>query len=90
MQEDRLVERIYKWKPINTRKLGRPKERQIDRCFKGYKGTEYKKLACMYPRQKQMEVFCREGQNFYEVVAPKEEERIKLVIYINYKSTKQK
>ena len=37
MQEDRLVKRVYKWKPINTRELGRPKNRWIDDILKDIK-----------------------------------------------------
>jgi len=44
MTEGRMVKRVYKWKPMLTRPLGRPKNRWQDDNNKLYKETENKEL----------------------------------------------
>jgi hypothetical protein len=44
MPEDRKVERVYKWKPMLTRPLARPKNRWKDDIINDIKKTENKKL----------------------------------------------
>ena len=46
MPEDRMVKRVYKWKPILTRPLGRPKDRREDDMINDMKKTENKELDC--------------------------------------------
>ena len=44
MLEERMVKKVYKWKPILTRPLGRPKNRWEDATRNDIKKTENKKL----------------------------------------------
>jgi hypothetical protein len=44
MPEERMVKRVYKWKPMLTRPLGRPKNRWEDDNNKLYEETKNKEL----------------------------------------------
>ena len=44
MPEERMVKRVYTWKPMLTRPLGRPKNRWEDATRNDIKKTENKKL----------------------------------------------
>jgi hypothetical protein len=44
MSEERMVKKVYKWKPILTRPLGRPKNRWKDDMINDMKKTENKDL----------------------------------------------
>jgi hypothetical protein len=44
MPEERMVKRVYKWKPMLTRPLGRPKNRWEDDIINDTKETENKEL----------------------------------------------
>jgi hypothetical protein len=71
MPEERIVKRVYKWKPLLTRPLDRPKNRWEDD-----RTNDMKKLkimnwtSCIQDRNKWRRV--KHSKN--EVVAPKEEE----------------
>jgi len=44
MPEEIMVQRVYKWKPMLTRLLGRPKNRREDSIINDMKKTENKEL----------------------------------------------
>jgi len=69
-----MVKRVYKWKPMLTRPLGRPKKRWEDDIINDMKKLEIKNLtSCIQDRNK-WELYVEKSKTFKnEVVAPKEE-----------------
>ena len=53
MQEERMVKRVYKWKPMLTRPLGRPKNRREDDIINDMKKLKIKNwTSCIQDRNK--------------------------------------
>jgi hypothetical protein len=53
MSEERMVKRVYKWKPILTRPLGRPKNRREDDIINDMKKQKIKIwTSCIQDRNK--------------------------------------
>ena len=51
MPEDRMVKKVYKWKPILTRPLGRPKNRWEDDIRKDMKDMKFENwISCIQDR----------------------------------------
>ena len=53
MPEERMVKRVYKWKPMLTRPLGRPKNRWEDDIINDMKKLKIKNwTSCIQDRSK--------------------------------------
>ena len=53
MPEERMVKRVYKWKPMLTRRLGRPKNRWEDDIINDMKKLKIKnRTSCIQDRNK--------------------------------------
>jgi hypothetical protein len=74
--EERMVKKVYKWKPMLRRPLGRPKNRWEDDLGFTQKKLKIKNWTNCIQDRKNLEIICWEGQNFQriEVVVPEEEE----------------
>ena len=75
MPEERMVKRVYKWKPLLTRPLGRPKNRWEDDITSDMKKMKIKNwTSCNQDRNKRkLYVERRPKRSKNEVVAPKED-----------------
>jgi hypothetical protein len=53
MPEERMVKRVYKWKPLLTRPIGRPKNRQENDIRNDMKKLKIKNwISCIQDRSK--------------------------------------
>ena len=51
MQEERMLKKVYKWKPMSIRPLGRPKNRWEDDIRKDMKKLKIKnRIRCIQDR----------------------------------------
>jgi hypothetical protein len=74
MPEERMVRRVYKWKPMLTRPLGRPKNRWEDDIINDMKKLKIKNwTSCIQDRNKWKLYVERAKSSKNEVVAPEEE-----------------
>ena len=55
MPDDRMVKKVYEWKPMSTRSLGRPKNRWEDDVKNDLKKHENKQLEGLHQEPTQME-----------------------------------
>jgi len=75
MPEEGMVKRVYKWKPMLTRPLGRPKNRWEDDIIHDIKKLKIKNwTSCIQDRNKWKLYVEKYKHSKNEVVAPKEEE----------------
>jgi hypothetical protein len=76
MPEDRMVKRVYNWKPMLTRPLGRPKNRWEDDIINDMEKLKIKNwTSCIRVRKKSGNYLLRRPKHSKnEGVAPKEEE----------------
>jgi hypothetical protein len=58
MPEDRMVERVYKWKQMLTRPLGRPKNRWEDNIINDMKKLIIKNWTSCISDHKTMKIIC--------------------------------
>ena len=71
MSEDRMVKKVYKWKPMLRRPLGRPKNRWEDDIRNDMKKLKIKNWIVIIGDY----MLRRPEHSKIELVAPKEEER---------------
>jgi hypothetical protein len=75
MPEERVVKRVYKWKPMLTRPLGIPKNKWVDDITNDIKKLKIKKwTSCIQDRKKWKLYAEKPKYSKNKVVAPKEEE----------------
>ena len=75
MSRERIVKKVYKWKPMLTRPLGRPKNRWEDEMRNDMKTLKIKNwTSCIQDRNNWKLYVERAKHSTIKVVAPKEEE----------------
>jgi hypothetical protein len=76
MSEERMVKKVYKWKPMLTRPLGRPKNRREDDIRNDMKKMEIKNWTSSIQDRNNWKLYIlrRAKLSTVEVVAPEEEE----------------
>jgi hypothetical protein len=80
MSEERVVKRVYKWKPMLTRPLGRPNNRWEDDIINDMKKLKIKNwTSCIQDRNKWKLYVEKEKHSKIEVVVPEEEEESLIV-----------
>ena len=75
MVEERMVKKVYKWKPMSIRPQGRPKNRREDDIRNDKKKLKIKNcISCIQDSNKWKSYVERAKHSEMEVLAPKEEE----------------
>jgi hypothetical protein len=64
MPEDRMVKRVYKWKPMLTRPLGRPKNRWEDDIIIDMKKLKIKKCTSCIQDCNKWKLYVERGKMF--------------------------
>jgi hypothetical protein len=83
MSDDRMVKKIYKWKPVTTKLQGRPKSRWNDNVKQDICKMKIKNWTVCLQDVVNGEMSLRRLKlSIYEVVKPREEE-VKLVFLNN-------
>jgi len=78
MPEDRMVKRVYKWKPMLTQPLGRPKNRWEDNITNDMKKLKIKNWTSCIQDRKKWKLITEKAKTFEE-----EEEEEEVLIMIN-------
>jgi len=66
MPEDRMVKRVYKWKPMLTRPLGRPKNRWEVDIINGMKKLKIKNWTSYILDRKKWKLYVEKAKTFKE------------------------
>ena len=66
MPEERMVKRVYKWKPMLTRPLGRPKNRWEDDIINDMKKLKIKIWACCIQDRSKWKLYFEKAKTFKE------------------------
>jgi len=76
MPEERMVKKVYKWKPMLTRPLGRPKNRWEDDIINDMNKVKEKNTTSCIRGLSKWNLHVEKAKTFkyIDVVAPKEEE----------------
>jgi len=64
MPEERMVKRVYKWKPVLTQPLGRPKNRWEDDIINGAKKLKIKNWTSCIQNQNKWKLCAEEAKTF--------------------------
>jgi hypothetical protein len=87
MPEERIVKRVYKWKQMLTRPLGRPKNRWEYDIINDMKKLKIKNwTSCIQDSSKWKSYVERPKRSKNEVVAPKKEEKKKHIFLMEITS----
>jgi hypothetical protein len=65
MPEERMVKKAYKWKPMLTRQLGRPKNRWEDDITNYMKKLKKELASCIHDRNK-WKLYVEKAKTFKE------------------------
>jgi hypothetical protein len=72
--EERMVKRVYKWKPIITRPLGRSKNRWEDNIINGIKKLKIKNWTICIQDRNKWKLYVEKAKTFKEEEEEEEEE----------------
>jgi hypothetical protein len=66
MAEERMVKKVYKWKPMLTRPLGRPNNRWVDDIRNDTKKLKIKNWASRIQYRNKWKLYVERGKTFRE------------------------